>query len=81
MYTSWRKCDWKYGNDLKVPVIGNNVRLGTGAKVLGDVYIADGVQIGAGAVVLDSCYEKGALLVGIPARVHKKDSEKNSIEM
>ena len=69
------------GNDLKVPVIGNNVRLGTGAKVLGDVYIADGVQIGAGAVVLDSCYEKGALLVGIPARVHKKDSEKNSIEM
>lgn len=46
------------GNDLKVPVIGNNVRLGTGAKVLGDVYIADGVQIGAGAVVLDSCYEK-----------------------
>lgn len=69
------------GNDLKMPVIGNNVRLGTGAKVLGDVYIADGVQIGAGAVVLDSCYEKGALLVGIPARVHKKDSEKNSIEM
>lgn len=69
------------GNDLKVPVIGDNVRLGTGAKVLGDVYIADGVQIGAGAVVLDSCYEKDALLVGIPARVHKKDSEKNSIEM
>lgn len=60
------------GNDLSTPVLGDNVRLGTGAKVLGDVYIADGVQIGAGAVVLDSCYEKGALLVGIPAKVHKK---------
>lgn len=60
------------GNDLKAPTIGDNVRLGTGAKVLGDVYIADNVQIGAGAIVLDSCYEKGALLVGIPARIHKK---------
>lgn len=58
------------GNDLKAPVIGNNVRLGAGAKVLGNVYIADDVQIGAGAIVLQSCYEEGALLVGIPAKVH-----------
>ena len=64
------------GNDLKAPVIGNNVRLGTGAKVLGDVYIADDVQIGAGAVVLQSCYEKGALLVGIPAKVHVRSESK-----
>lgn len=60
------------GNDLKTPVLGDNVRLGTGAKVLGDVYIADGVQIGAGAVVINSCYEKDALLVGIPAQIHQK---------
>ena len=60
------------GNDLKAPVIGDNVRLGAGAKVLGDVYIADDVQIGAGAIVLHSCYEKGALLVGIPAKVHTR---------
>lgn len=60
------------GNDLKAPVIGDNVRLGVGAKVLGDVYIADDVQIGAGAIVLHSCYEKGALLVGIPAKVHTR---------
>lgn len=63
------------GNDLSAPVIGNNVRLGTGAKVLGNVYIADDVQIGAGAIVLDSCYEKGALLIGIPARVHSSPQE------
>lgn len=62
------------GNDLKVPVIGDNVRLGAGAKVLGDVYIADDVQIGAGAVVLHSCYEKGALLVGVPAKIHSRQN-------
>lgn len=59
------------GIDLKAPVIGDNVRLGAGAKVLGDVYIADDVQIGAGAIVLHSCYEKGALLIGVPAHVYK----------
>lgn len=62
------------GNDLKAPVLGNNVRLGAGAKVLGNVYIADDVQVGAGAIVLHSCYEKGALLVGIPAKVYGKRS-------
>lgn len=68
------------GTDLKAPVIGNNVRLGAGAKVLGDVYIADNVQIGAGAIVLHSCYEKGALLVGIPARVHPRRNHQGSSE-
>lgn len=58
------------GTDLSAPVIGNNVRLGSGAKVLGNVYIADDVRIGAGAIVLHSCYKKGALLVGIPAKEH-----------
>lgn len=60
------------GTDLKAPQIGDNVRLGVGAKVLGDVYIADDVQVGAGALVLHSCYEKGALLIGVPAHVYKK---------
>lgn len=63
------------GNTLEAPVIGNNVRLGAGAKVLGNVYIADDVQIGAGAVVLNSCYEKGALLVGVPARIKCEKKE------
>lgn len=63
------------GKGLEAPVIGNNVRVGAGAKILGDVYIADDVQIGAGAVVLESCYEKGALLVGVPAKI--KTAEKS----
>lgn len=68
------------GTNLKAPVIGDNVRLGTGAKILGEVYIADGVQVGAGAVVLQSCYEKGALLVGIPAKVYSHHQEKEQFE-
>lgn len=51
-----------------VPVIGDNVNIGVGAKIVGDVYIADDVSIGANAVVTKSCYEKGEVLVGIPAK-------------
>ena len=62
----------KGGNDMKAPKIGNNVDIGVGAVVIGDVYIADDVVIGANAVVTKSCYEKGAVLVGNPARILKK---------
>ena len=53
------------------PTIGDNVRLGVGAKVIGDIYIADGVTIAAGAVVTRSCHEKNVTLGGIPAKVIK----------
>lgn len=70
-----QNCIGNNGNDdmdLKAPVIGNNVDIGVGASIIGDVYIADDVKIGAGAVVTKSCYEKGATLIGIPAKVLKK---------
>jgi len=47
--------------------IGKNVRIGTGAKVLGDVNLGDGVRIGANAVVLDDVAPR-TTVVGIPAR-------------
>lgn len=53
-------------NDL-CPKIGNNVDIGVGAKILGDVFIADNCKIGAGAIVIHSCYEEGKTLVGCPA--------------
>lgn len=58
------------GNDgfsLKAPCIGNNVDIGFGAIIIGDIKIADNVKIGAGAVVTTSCLHEGATLVGIPA--------------
>lgn len=53
------------------PVIGDNVDIGVGAKVIGSIHLADNIKIGAGAVVCSSCLENGAVLVGIPAKVKK----------
>ena len=50
------------------PVIGDNVDIGFGAIVFGDVYIADNIKIGANAVVNKSFYEKGITIVGVPAK-------------
>lgn len=36
-----------------VPVIGNNVQISTGAKVLGNIVIGDDVIVGANAVVIN----------------------------
>lgn len=56
----------------RAPVLGDNVELGFGAQIIGDVYIADGVRIGAGAVVTKSFYEKDIIIVGNPARKLEK---------
>lgn len=50
------------------PTIGRDVKLGTGAKVIGPVTIGDGAVIGANAVVLDDV-PAGATAAGVPARV------------
>lgn len=52
----------------EVPVLGNNVFIGAGAKVLGGIKIGSNVKIGANAVVVkDVC--DGATVVGIPGRI------------
>lgn len=56
------------GNKGKAPQIGENVYLGPGCKVFGDVTLADDIQVGANAVVTKSCLIKGTTLVGIPAK-------------
>ena len=50
------------------PTIGDNVEIGVGACVLGNITIANNVKIGANAVVTKSCLHEGAVLVGVPAR-------------
>ena len=50
------------------PVIGANVYVGAGAKILGPVIIGDGVRVGANAVVLDDL-PSHCTAVGVPARV------------
>lgn len=57
------------GKNEKAPKIGNNVDVGVGAMIIGNIYIADNCKIGANALVNKSCYQKGAVLIGIPAKV------------
>ncbi len=54
------------------PTIGNNVEIGAGAKVLGDITIGDNVRIGANAVVLKDV-PKDHIAVGVPARIKEKN--------
>jgi serine O-acetyltransferase len=54
------------------PTIGNNVLLGMGAKVLGNVTVGDGARIGANSVVTRDV-PAGATAVGVPARILVQD--------
>jgi serine O-acetyltransferase len=53
-------------DDPVAPVIGNNVDIGTGAKVLGRITIGDNVLIGANAVVVRDV-PANHIAVGVPA--------------
>lgn len=50
------------------PTIGNNVIIGAGAKVLGNITIGDNTRVGAGSVVVDDV-PKHCTVVGVPGRV------------
>ena len=50
------------------PTVGDNVTIGSGAKVLGGVQLANRTRVGANSVVLSDVPE-GALAVGAPARM------------
>lgn len=54
--------------NAEAPQIGNNVFIGTGAKIIGNITIADDVAIGANAVVVKSILEAGVTYGGVPAR-------------
>lgn len=50
------------------PVLGNNINIGQGAQILGNVRLADGITIGAGSIVTKSFDEEDITIVGTPAR-------------
>jgi serine O-acetyltransferase len=54
------------------PTIGDNVFVGTGAKVLGAIHVGDGARIGANAVVIQDV-PPGATVVGVPAKVVRRE--------
>lgn len=60
-------CVGNNGMDNRCPVLGKNVELGIGAKVIGGITLADGIRIGANAVVTKSFLEPGITVAGVPA--------------
>ncbi len=63
------------GPSNHVPILGDNILLGSGSKVIGNIKIASDVAIGANAVVTKSITEEGTTWGGVPAR---KISNNNS---
>lgn len=55
------------------PKIGNNVYIGPGAVLFGEIEIADGCYIGANAVVNKSVIEPNSVILGVPGKVVKQD--------
>ena len=50
------------------PTLGNNVVVGVGAQVIGDITIGDNTKVGAGSVVVTSV-PPNATVIGVPGRV------------
>ena len=60
------------------PTIGNNVVVGTGAKVLGSIRIGSHVKIGAGSVVVRPVPDYSTV-VGIPGRIVRMRSTPSGV--
>jgi serine O-acetyltransferase len=60
------------------PTVGNNVVIGTGAKVLGSIRIGNNVKIGAGSVVVHPVPDNSTV-VGIPGRVVRMRSSADGV--
>lgn len=66
-------CVGNSGTDLNAcPVLGDDIMLGVGAKVIGNVHLANKIKVGAGAVVVSSFLEEGITIAGVPARKIEK---------
>ena len=60
------------GESKGVPVIGDRVYIGPGAKVLGKIRVGNNVAIGANAVIIKDVPDN-AVVVGVPGKVVSMD--------
>ncbi len=65
------------GNEVgkRHPTLGNNVTVGVGAAVLGNIYIGDNSKIGGGAVVVKDV-PPNCTVVGIPGHIVVRDGQR-----
>jgi serine O-acetyltransferase len=57
------------------PTLGDNVVIGTGAKLLGPIKIGNNVRIGANSVVVNDV-PSNSVVVGVPGRIISREGEK-----
>ena len=58
----------------EAPYIGNNVMIGAGAVILGNIFIGDNAVIGANAVVTHNI-PADSLAVGVPAMIKYREAK------
>lgn len=63
------------GNRQGVPIIGDNIYIGAGAKIVGKVNIGNNVIIGANAVVTKDV-PSNAVVGGVPAKIIRMNGDK-----
>jgi serine O-acetyltransferase len=71
--TTWKKIK-------RHPTVGNNVVVGTGAKILGPITIGDNTRIGANSVVVNEI-PPNSIVVGIPGKVVFRVEGEKRIQM
>ncbi|TAM40587.1 serine O-acetyltransferase [bacterium] len=62
------------------PTIGNNVVIGAGAKVLGNISVGDNSYIGSNAVVIKDV-PPNSTVVGVPGRITRQDGKKIDVSL
>ncbi len=62
------------------PTVGNNVVIGAGAKVLGNIKVGDNSYIGANAVVIKDV-PANSTIVGVPGRITRQEGKKIDISL
>lgn len=61
-------------NKGKSPTLGNNIFIGSGAKIFGDITIGNDILVGANAVVTKSFHDS-CILLGIPAQSRRTEDQ------
>ena len=68
-------CKWSENEEPGLPPrVGNNVMIGAGAVILGEISIGDNSIIGANAVVLDDV-PANSIAVGVPAVIKRRNKD------